>query len=446
MVGDLIMRALYGSPIQEAYGGGGGPIPPGGLVGAMTGQGGQAASQGPAIAPAQATQSPPDMAKANAQIAQNPNIVQLYLRQEQLNRAADQFDRGLEGLVLSKTPPSMQSGVIASMSPQPRTDAGTQLQNLMGLQQGDMRMRAFFNLLTPNAQGVAPIDTMAQQFGVDPGALRNMVQLDPTVLSKMLEMQAGIGGPPETQEWRQAVAQFHRDHPGQPLPPELQSALTYGGAKQEEGRKMAQIGEEKAGAVESFPALDKTYNTLEDRLKWLNDPAHRDAVVNAIQKPELFTTGQAGRWLGGTAIGQGITGVDQDTMTAKGYLDQVRDELFSANFTGTKNVRNLTEANKLQGSASNLFKPTNNAATIKDELDRLTKETMKSHATIMATAGKQIPYQYKGMADTNYLDPKSPYYNGATEQEPPKEEETSPPDQPSPTRIPMWNRDKSRFE
>ena len=157
----------------------------------------------------------------------------------------------------------------------------------------------------------------------------------------------------------------------------------------------AQAGEEKASAITSYPAIAPVWEHAISASIGSPITAHKDAVTFAIQHPTL-----SGSWQGST-IG-GYT-VGQDALDARGYLDTLGNQQFRSGMQDVKNVRTQTEAMKIGGSMTNLDRPTNSQKVIDDELKRLKDNAYRGYATITAAAGKQVPYKYKGMADSTYL-------------------------------------------
>ena len=196
--------------------------------------------------------------------------------------------------------------------------------------------------------------------------------------------------------------------------PELADETTYVAIKGEQGKQMAQAGVEKQTATQSFPKVDQSYAPVEANIEWLNAPEHRAAVEKAIATPGLFTRDAAGNLIAKVGIG----GIDQDVLDARSKLDFLKNELYKDNFTGTHNIRSNTEANKIAGSATNVDIQTNSSATIDQQLKNLQTQIYRERANTYAAAGKVVPYKYKGLADSTYLDPKSNLYNGGKEEEP----------------------------
>ena len=326
----------------------------------------------------------------------------------QRQQASENFNRGL-GLFAASAYPGRRPDIIMNAMNAPQQDPGEMFGNLMKLQMfGQQQQR--YNDLVSNS------DAYAKSFGVDPNMFRATItaagpQGAGDVLGKIAEAQMGITGSQTDKEYRQAVRNVQMANPGAPLPPELQSEA---GFVQKQGAAVTTAdaaAKEKLAAKTEFDGMDKQYSAVEQNVDWLNDPGHRDAVVQAIKQPELFTSGQTGKWLSGTAVG-----VSQDVLDAKSKLDQLHNQLYATSFSGKNQQLAAVEAQRLGNAYTNLVSPTLSAGGIGDELDRLQQQTYASHANIFASAGQVIPAKYHGLADSQYLNPSDPLYNGAKEE------------------------------
>lgn len=191
--------------------------------------------------------------------------------------------------------------------------------------------------------------------------------------------------------------------------PELADEVTYVAMKGEQGKEAVAAGVAKVAAKTSFTSVDPQWQQIEDNLTWLSQ--HKDKVQSALAEPDWATTGQIGR------ASKAFNINDKDVLEAKRRLDWLKNEGFTQEFKGTKNVRSNTEANKLGATFSNLFSNTIDEKGVSTELDRLSKMVHDGRANIMAAAGQAIPSKYSDAnIDPDYLDPKSPLYNGATRQ------------------------------
>lgn len=404
---------IAGAPPPQGQAGGGPPNPaPGGpqaAQGPPGGQGGPPGQGGPNFSAPMTGQGQP----AAQNYASPSDLSQLYLQMVQRQQASNQFNMGLGLLAASAYPGRHPEMIMDAMRGMNQGDPGATFQNLMTLQNYNQQQMRFQNLVQNS-------DQYAKSFGVDPTMFRATItaagpQGAGDVLGKIAEAQMGITGSQTDKEYKQQVRNFQAANPGAPLPPELQSEA---GFVQHQGAAVTTAdaaAKEKLAAKSEFDGMDKQYQAVEQNIDWLNDPKNRDAVVQAIQKPELLTEGQSGRWLSAVP---GV-GVSQDVLNAKSKLDQLHNQLYSTSFSGKNQRLAAVEAQRLGNAYTNLTSPTLSAGAIGDELNRLQQQAYSSHANIYASAGQQIPVKYHGLADAQYLNPKEPLYNGATEESAP---------------------------
>ena len=197
--------------------------------------------------------------------------------------------------------------------------------------------------------------------------------------------------------------------------PELANEIAYTGAKTEEGKQMAQAGEDKITASQSFPKVDQSYSQAEANIDWLNQ--HKDAVLKAVNTPDAFTKDTTGNLIY-KFVPTSWTGISDEVLQARSKIDWLKNQLYQENFTGTKNLRSNTEANKLGASATNLDTKTNDADTVNKQLQQLQQGIYRAKANNFASAGKVVPYKYNGLADSTFLDPTSKLYQGGSEEQP----------------------------
>ena len=323
-LGDIATNALSGNPGAQMAQALAGPQP--GAQGGGGQQGAMNPSPAPAMAQPQATQSPPDLAKL---------YMQLYNQQ----RGAATFDQGLSGLQAAFAPPGQQAAWLAHGNQGGRQDPGAMLQNLMQL-----RNQQAYQSALPD---------MLKAAGLDPN-LTPLARADPGFLTKAIESQTGIGAPLEQRQY--LAAKNAAAAAGQQFPdfPTWQNQNKAAGATMEEADK------NKQGAKDTFATLDQTYKTAEDNAQWLQ--SHPDALVKAVQWGQA-ANGRVGQ------IASGFGLLDQDTADARARLDQLNDENFRKGMADTKNIRSLTEANKIGGSMSSLDRPANSRDMILSEAE-----------------------------------------------------------------------------
>lgn len=413
-----LMAGLGQAPGQP--GSNAGPIPAG--AAGATGQAGGGPPNSSAGGP-QAAQGPPQGQggapaatmpggqQAPAAMQSPSDLSQMYLQMVQRAQAEQNFNNGMAGLAAAiypgRTSPALMSAMRGNVQ-----DPSETFGNLMKLQMYGQQQQRYADLVNNS-------DAYAKSFGVDPNMFRATItaagpQGAGDVLGKIAEAQMGITGSQTDKEYRQAVRNYQMANPGAPLPAELQSEAAWA-TKQGANVTMADAAaKERLAAKTEFDGMDKQYQAVEQKVDWLNDPAHRDAVVQAIKQPELFTSGQSGKYLSGTPLG-----VSQDVLDAKSNLDQLHNQLYSTSFSGKNQRLAAVEAQRLGNAYTNLVSPTLSAPAIGDELNRLQQQTYTSHANIFASAGQVIPAKYHGLADSQYLNPQDPLYNGAKEEDVP---------------------------
>ena len=368
-----------------------GPPPPAAAPGAAPG-----APGAPQAQPVpQALQSPPDMAAANAKLAQGAQQQQpqvsptdyplLYLQMVQRQRASDDFNRGLAGMLGGfKGPPGGAQQIMNSVGAPSGQDPGAFLQNFLTLRnQGALQ---------------SSVPAMLQKAGLDP-SYAPLAIANPDFLAKVVEAQTGVGADLETRQY--LAAQKAAQAAGQPFP----DIATWKAQHATAAAVGTTAGQDKLDATSTFPSLDPQYKTAEDTVQWLN--SHPDATVKAVQWGSA-ANGRVGQMIGGLGL------LDQDTQDARAKIDQLNDENFRAGLANVKNVRSQSEANKVGGAVSSLDKPANSPQMITSELGRLTNVIQGARGNLMGAAGKQIPLQYEGLVDPSYLDPKNPLYNGSS--------------------------------
>ena len=434
-----IARALGQAPGQPGSPQGPQPLagaaPPGPPAGQGGAPGASGTPPGPQAAPQpQATQTPPDLG-------------QMFLQLTQRQQAEEMFNRGLAGLTAAFSPMSQRAS-IAHEFDNMSGDPGSTMGNIMRLQQWNIQQQqlANFQQAAPDiakslqAQGVniTPQEVLAggpemiktlTQYGMPTEAQRNAdaaakayaaahpeaTPADIADYKANMLAQTVSNMDPMTRAWTNAVRVWRSDpdNKDKPLPPEMANPMAYAADQASTIATSKASAAEKLDARTSLASVAPTWEHAVSTIDWLTDPAHKDAVTTAIQHPEMTGANVAGRTIGGVYYGQ-------DALTARGMLDTLANEQFRTGMTSVKNVRTQTEANKIGGSMASLDRPTNDQQAINDELARLKQVTYAGHANVLASAGQPVPAKYNGLVQPDYLDPKSPLYNGATQQAPPK--------------------------
>ena len=381
-----------------------GAAPPGPPAGQGGAPGASGAPPGPPAAPQpQATQTPPDLGQM---------FVQLMQRQQ----ASEGFNRGLGMLAAGFAQPRDRAAMIDAMSGQ-SGDPGSTMGNLMKLQQWNIQQQRMGEMQKN-------LPAIAEAMGLPLAAVQTMYASNPETfgseIARIQEAQMGLTGDPVQRELSQTRREWHQQNPGKTdadmiaAKPELAGPVEFQAGRTRTINDQADAGKDKLTAVSSFHVIDPTLASTESNVEWLADPAHKDAVIKAINTPEAFTTDT----LGNLVAASGATGVDNDVLQARSKLNWLKKQLYADRFVGTKNLRSNTEANNLGASVTNLDTRTNDAQAITDELARLKTQTYTARANLAASAGKVVPAKYSGLADPAYLNPKSLLYNGAKEEAP----------------------------
>ena len=367
----------------------------------------------------------------------------MYMQLQQHDQASNQFYNGLALLSAGMYPgrnPNASMRWAQGMQQDPNSMFNSLVQ-IRGMQQQQASLDAFNRSIPDAAKQLGITEDEVRAYG--PEAIKSMLDAQrqaqaPTEAMKnanaaaaaykaanpdasdadVADYKSGIlaqtvsNMDPATRAWTNAVRLWRADpdNKGKPLPPEMKDPLTYSGAVTEQGKMVAQAGEERASAITSYPSIAPVWENAVKNIDWLTNPDHKDAVTFAIQHPTL-----SGSWQGSTVGGYTV---GQDALDARGYLDTLGNQQFRSGMQDVKNVRTQTEANKIGGSMTNLDRPTNSQTVIDGELGRLKDLAYRGYATVTAAAGKQVPYKYKGLADPTYLNKSSPFYNGGTEEAP----------------------------
>jgi hypothetical protein len=114
----------------------------------------------------QALQSPPAMAQSYQALANPPNLMSLYLQLDQRDRAENQINHGLALIAANHSSPSMARNIMDSVNG--GNDAGSTVNNLMGLYQGQQQMQA-------NQQLMAQAPDIAAKLGLPEAVVRAQI-------------------------------------------------------------------------------------------------------------------------------------------------------------------------------------------------------------------------------------------------------------------------------
>jgi hypothetical protein len=336
-----------------------------------------------------------------------PDLAQLYMQLEQRNRSANEIDRGLSLMAASMSTPSMANAIMNSVPQQ--QDAGAMMGNMMKLQQAQY-LRQQQQIMMNSAPSLA-----RQLFGSNPTA--DQVQQAQLIIAsgKVGDVETNLVGAQDLDQRQYMQYQRDQQMTGQPAV----DFATWKNQHVASGAQQKGYAEDKADAISTFPKLDQQYQQLEQNTGWLADPVHRAAVIQAIHLGNA-----AGGIIGQAGVASGM--IDPNVADARTLLNTLADEKFTEGLKDTKNVRSVTEANKIGASMTSLDNRSNSDTIIGNELTRLNNAALSARGNLTAAAGKPVPFKYTGYVDSNYLDPTSPLYNGATMIKPPVAADGSP--------------------
>lgn len=392
-------------------------------AGPQAAPGGPQAPQGPQMAPAQAPAPDPV----------NANLTALLLQQYRRDQASAGIDRGLTTMAagFGGSPQGVHDLMASAANIQPQNTLGAvgdimKIQSEQTAQQEHAHFMAGAAGLSSLFPGSTPNQMVeAANAGVLPEMMRaRFGQMGPTEQMKNVDAAAAAYQVANPNAKPQDIAAFRAnllagamggtDLGQRQYLADLQAGRTSDNyptwvAKIQEQTKVAESANQtKLDAKETFPEVSQNWQTAEQNIEWLQN--HRAATAAAI------------RWGAGAGdrAGQWNPFIDKDTADARGKLDLLSNENFRAGLVNTKNVRSVTEANKLGASVTNLDKSSNSDQAINDALNTMTTQIQTSRGNLIAAAGKTVPAKYTGKVDSNYLNPQSPLYNGATMEELPK--------------------------
>ena len=353
---------------------------------------------GPPGPPPGAPPAPPQ-----PQIYQSPpDLAQMYMQLQQHDTASNQFYSGL-GLLAAGMYPGRNPNASMKWAQGMQQDPNSMFNNLVqirGMQQQQASLDAF-NRSIPD---------MMKQTGLTADEIRANPQAATELVGKIAATNAGISSDPTVQEMNRAKGVYMAQNGiTDPNDPRIPDKYKYPAQYKAGAAADVAVATDKTDAANSFNSVDPQWKTVQDNLAWLNDKAHHDAVVAAIQHPDFQTSGYIGQnlpsWVGGQP---------QDVLDAKAKLDTLRAQLQSEAFRNTKNVRSNREAAFLGDAQTNLFKITNSDATITDALTDLQNKVTAGRANATLAAGRPIPAEWAPNADQTLLDPKNQLFNGGS--------------------------------
>jgi hypothetical protein len=386
------------------------------------------------------------MAQANAKLAQGPqptqqqqpDLMSLYAQLYQRQQASEMFNRGLGGLTAAFSPLSQRNALMHEWDNM-GGDPNALMNGIMSLQNFNYQQQQR-QALAAAAPGLAK-----QLYGNNPTPEQLQMAQGLIASGQFGQIETSMVGGTDLDQRQYIQEQRANQQAGQPTV-DFATWKAQHAAASAAGTKTAEdYAAEKSGAISTFPGLDRQYEKAEQDAEYLaNNP---DATVKAVRDWPSLTKGFSGQ----AAVKMGL--VDQATADARAKLDELKDEQFTAGLRDTKNVRSLTEANKIGSSMTAIDNPQASPDFIKGEANRIRDTAQAARGNLIAAAGRQVPGKYSSLVDPGYLDKKSPLYNGATMQAPDTSIKSpaqvaapAAPNQPAPALKPLTDAQKAQAQ
>jgi hypothetical protein len=253
-MGGLLANLMTGNPMGQLNQALAGPQPGQGAPAPAAGGGGQpgaaAPPGGPALPNAQATQSPPDLA-------------QLYFKLERSQQLGDSLNRHMALMAGGfKGPPGGAQQIMQGMTGGGSQDPGALLQNLLMMRQQQAMMGA------PAPPGVNP-----QYWAILPPDARAKVAGD------IITQQAGIGGPPVTQEMQRGKQVYMSQHGiTDPNDSAIPNYYKYPDQYQTHTEVEGQKAKEVSATQNNFQDAVQGYDLQLSNINQLLDPANKQYI------------------------------------------------------------------------------------------------------------------------------------------------------------------------
>ena len=348
-------------------------------------QGAPGQPQGQTLPPAQSYAPDPSV---------GASIQQLMQMHEQ-DRRANSVDRGLAMMAGSFGPVSTRAAIMNSAQPENDRIAamGGAVRDAAGMQALQEHQMLLSQLgLAPGGgapAGGGMMSTLSAQTGIPANVLTTIYLTNPSTfgeeVNKASQMKAGV---PAQQAAQMAQAK--------------------------------DVEEFKNSGIQDFSAAHQKLTETEagvDQL--LNDIP---STMKALAAPDFLTTSKLGAWL---------PGYGEDTKKQAIAIQKLEAGLTGESLQSVKNVRNQREFATLGEALTAGLNANNGTEGVQKALEAIKQKMATAHAQVYATAGKEIPTQYSGLADPAYTSPTidgkpNPYYTGATYEKPSPAHGTNP--------------------
>ncbi len=380
---DLAQRldaAQNPNPLQQQQPGQGAPPVPG--------QGAQQARQ----APAAATQPDPT----------TQSLTEALLRVHQRDQAVQGFNEGLEGMAASFGTAQQQASKRAAMA--------------AGRGQGDDTLRAI-----QETQGITQNATLQQEHAASRNGAelygQQVLHLPPGQATELFNsgvwpdvIKSHATPTEQMQNVDAAMREWMAANP-KATPEEIAArkssmlaGLIPGPASTAANAQAKDAQEFKDTATEEYGTVSQKLRMNQDTVdQLLNDIPH---TMRALTTP-FPTSGIGAAW---------NPLLSQKTVDQSVLINRLKAELTGESLTNVKNVRNRMEFETLGKSLTAALDPANSPEQVRQALTDLRNKFLDARATAEAAAGHKLTGPLVGHGSRDLLDPKNPYYNGATEE------------------------------
>jgi len=410
MIGQQLLSLMYGNPgdqITRTLNPGGpdpnpnpnAPPPPGG-----------AASGGPSGAPSTGPPQPqPPMAPANA-TQSPPDLAALYVKLHQQDMAAHQIDQGTALMASAFGTAQQQHDMMQYAQNMPQDDTTGALSKGI-LAQGEMlKQQQQQTAQQEHARFLAGAAGMSKVLGVTPDQAQ-WLALNPDAMNEVLRAHNAATAPTEVQKNVDAAAVEYAKANPNATPEEIaqwKSRMMVGmlpGPAGEAMKVQAKDAQEfKDTATQDYTNVNSKLNETENILdQLLKDPDHTVAALKDV----VPTTGQ------GANLNPFLS---QATADKAVLLNKLKASFSADQLSNVKNVRNLREFNILGQAATGGLDAASSPEQILSTLQTMKSRILDARATAELAAGHKLTGNLVGHGNRDLLDPKNPYYNGATEE------------------------------
>jgi len=421
VIGQQLLSLMYGDPASQIANtlNPGGPNPSPGAAAPASAPGAApggtqtpGASGGPSGAPAAGPPQPqPPMAPANA-TQSPPDLAALYVQLHAQDRAAHQIDQGTALMASAFGTAQQQHDMMQYAQSIPQDDtAGAMSKGILA--QGEMlKQQQTETQMQEHARFMAGAAGLASLLGTTPETA-SLLANNPEAFNEMMRTHLAQQAPTEAMKnadaATQAWAQMHPNATPQEIAAEKTKMLTgiIPGPAGEAMKIQAKDKQEfQDNALQDYTGVQSKLNETENILNQLiKDPDHTVAALKDV----VPTTGQYANL---------NPFLSQATADKAVLLNKLKSSLSADQLQNVKNVRNLREFNILGQAATGGLDPASSREQILQTLQTMKNRILDARATSELVVGHKLTGDLVGHGNRDLLDPNNPYYNGATEEAP----------------------------